>query len=275
MKERRRGFISGVLATVITLSLIGTASAAVGPHNITADYNNIKVMLNGKQITPTDVHGKIVEPFAVDGTTYLPVRAVGDALGLNVQWNGTTSTVQLSGTTGDGWLSNADAVDFAGATLRADTFKRAADMGRERQTAAKEMFSGEVLITAGSLSSSSKKEIIQGAQEKASFLRSDIKVQRTIIDVMYAENSAMNAVIADLESALTALETASTKMGRLDSTFTDYYDTALDLARDAVQKADEGYNNVMDSIRQTCYGGSPNTAIEAITDQSPYTGSDK
>lgn len=100
MKERRRGFISGVLTTVIALSLVGTAAATIGSRSVQADYNNIKITLNGAQVTPTDANGNAVEPFAVNGTTYLPVRAVADALGVDVQWDGKTGTVVLSGASG-------------------------------------------------------------------------------------------------------------------------------------------------------------------------------
>lgn len=100
MKERRRGFISGVLTTVIALSLVGTAAATIGSRSVQADYSDIKITLNGTQITPTDANGNVVEPFAVNGTTYLPVRAVADALGVDVQWDGKTGTVVLSGTSG-------------------------------------------------------------------------------------------------------------------------------------------------------------------------------
>ena len=100
MKERRRGFISGVLTTVIALSLVGTAAATIGSRSVQADYSDIKITLNGTQITPTDANGNVVEPFAVNGTTYLPVRAVANALGVDVQWDGKTGTVVLSGTSG-------------------------------------------------------------------------------------------------------------------------------------------------------------------------------
>ena len=44
---------------------------------------------------PKDANGNTVEPFIIDGTTYLPVRAVSNALGLNVGWDDATSTVSL------------------------------------------------------------------------------------------------------------------------------------------------------------------------------------
>lgn len=40
-----------------------------------------------------DSSGKTVEPFAYKGTTYLPVRAVGEALNKKVDWDGKTQTV--------------------------------------------------------------------------------------------------------------------------------------------------------------------------------------
>ena len=102
MKEKRKGFILGVLTTVIALSLVGTAAATIGSRTVTADYSNIKITLNGTQITPTDANGNVVEPFAIGGTTYLPVRAVSDALGMSVNWDGKTGTVCLSNESGGG-----------------------------------------------------------------------------------------------------------------------------------------------------------------------------
>ena len=51
--------------------------------------------MDGKTFTPKDVTGKVVDPFIVDGTTYLPVRAVAEALGKEVSWDSETRTVSL------------------------------------------------------------------------------------------------------------------------------------------------------------------------------------
>ena len=95
MKERRKGFIAGVLASTIFMGLVGTAAATVGSRTLTADYNSIKISVNGSTITPTDANGNVVEPFAINGTTYLPVRAVAEALNCSVTWDGSNSTVYL------------------------------------------------------------------------------------------------------------------------------------------------------------------------------------
>ncbi|MCL1859872.1 MAG: copper amine oxidase N-terminal domain-containing protein [Oscillospiraceae bacterium] len=63
---------------------------------VSISYNDIKITLNGKQITPKDANGNAVDPFILNGSTYLPVRAVGEALGLEVDWDGKTNTVILN-----------------------------------------------------------------------------------------------------------------------------------------------------------------------------------
>lgn len=88
------------LVLVFALVLVGvgsiTAMAAGQTKTATLYYNDISVVLDGNQLTLTNANGQNVEPFVIDGTTYLPVRAIGEALGLNVQWNGNSNTVYLS-----------------------------------------------------------------------------------------------------------------------------------------------------------------------------------
>lgn len=95
-KERTKGFITGMLVMALAIGMIGTAAATVGQKAVNLDYKNINITLNGKKVTPTDAKGNTVEPFSIDGTVYLPVRAVGNALGLEVNWNGTASIVELT-----------------------------------------------------------------------------------------------------------------------------------------------------------------------------------
>lgn len=94
-KERMKGFVAGLLVAVLALGLIGTAAATIGKRTVEVDYTDIKIELNGEKVTPVDANGNAVEPFAINGTTYLPVRAVSNALGLDVGWDGATSTVKL------------------------------------------------------------------------------------------------------------------------------------------------------------------------------------
>ena len=90
-----RIFISGMLTMALILALAITVFAAPIDKVITVVYNNIKIYVDGNRIDPKDANGNIVEPFIYNGTTYLPVRAIGEALGKDVSWDGDTQTVFL------------------------------------------------------------------------------------------------------------------------------------------------------------------------------------
>lgn len=92
-----RKFVCILLICAMMLGIAGSVSATVAKKTAAISYNNIKIVVNGKQITTKDASGKVVEPFIMDGTTYLPVRGVGEALGMQVAWDGPSATVALSG----------------------------------------------------------------------------------------------------------------------------------------------------------------------------------
>ncbi len=96
MRHQWKGFVAGMLSSVMLLSLVTTAYAAY-QKQATLDYSGIRITLNGQPVTPTDANGNPVEPFAMEGTTYLPVRAIANALGLGVEWEQATQTVKLTG----------------------------------------------------------------------------------------------------------------------------------------------------------------------------------
>lgn len=83
--------------TLAALMLCGTAVAAnnIITQKMEVNYMGIKLVVNGVEVTPTDAAGTAVEPFTSNGTTYLPVRAVANALGQAVEWDGETRTVYI------------------------------------------------------------------------------------------------------------------------------------------------------------------------------------
>lgn len=94
MKKRLQGLVAGVLVGVMLTS--GVVYAKQISETAELFYNNIKIVMNGKEIQPKDANGTYVEPFIINGTTYLPVRGIASALDLNVEWDGNTNTVVLS-----------------------------------------------------------------------------------------------------------------------------------------------------------------------------------
>lgn len=86
MKKRIQGFIVGAL---VGTTIVGTVGAFAYTDYIEAVYNNIKIVVDGREIHPNS------EPFISDGTTYLPVRDVSEALGKEVYWDGPNYTVYI------------------------------------------------------------------------------------------------------------------------------------------------------------------------------------
>ena len=89
-------FLLGILVCFVVTVFAVPAIAAVVEKQATLTYNDIKITLDGVTVIPKDAAGNVVEPFVIDGTTFLPVRAIANALGIRVEWDGVTKTVRLS-----------------------------------------------------------------------------------------------------------------------------------------------------------------------------------
>ncbi len=89
--------IVSTLAIMLILSTVVIASSRIA--NIKVVYDNIKIVVDGKEVNfGLDSEGKKIEPFIYNGTTYLPVRAVGEAVGKDVSWDQSSKTVFLGST---------------------------------------------------------------------------------------------------------------------------------------------------------------------------------
>ena len=56
----------------------------------------MKIYIDGQLFTPQDVNGKEVEVFAINGTTYLPARAIASMFGTSISWDQTTNSAILN-----------------------------------------------------------------------------------------------------------------------------------------------------------------------------------
>lgn len=88
-----------LVALAACTGMVGVTALAAGTvyKTITVKYDDIQIVLNGEKIEPKDADGQTVEPFIYEGTTYLPVRAIGEALNLEVAWDEASKTVTLDG----------------------------------------------------------------------------------------------------------------------------------------------------------------------------------
>ena len=88
------------------------------------------IVIDGKEQTFKTSSGKEIYPLLYDGSTYLPLRAIGQIMDKTVEWDKTTKTVILLS---DGYTVT-DADTFGGkkdTVTDADTFK-GTDIGAEK-----------------------------------------------------------------------------------------------------------------------------------------------
>lgn len=90
--QRMKDVCLGAMVAALVMGAAPAAYAKVANMDIPVMFNNIKIVVDGKELK-TDK-----EPFIYEGTTYLPVRAVGEAVGKNVTWDAASKTVILGET---------------------------------------------------------------------------------------------------------------------------------------------------------------------------------
>ncbi|MEW6573768.1 MAG: stalk domain-containing protein [Bacillota bacterium] len=98
MLKNLRVFVDGFITYALLMGFISAAFAA-GDLSIKAVLSNtIKLKLNGKDWTPKDpVTGDYYRPIIYNGRTYLPVRAVSEAAGLPLDYDGAAKTIWIGG----------------------------------------------------------------------------------------------------------------------------------------------------------------------------------
>lgn len=85
-----------VLCAVLALALCLPAAAGSWDSERTVSFRGITIELEGRTIAPHDANGRAVEPLLLNGTTFLPVRAIAGALGLGVEWDAKRYRVTLT-----------------------------------------------------------------------------------------------------------------------------------------------------------------------------------
>jgi len=65
------------------------------PSNVPSRGDNIRVFIDGSLITRRDATGRVAHPFIQNGTTFLPLRAVGEAFGKTVHWDARNQSVVI------------------------------------------------------------------------------------------------------------------------------------------------------------------------------------
>lgn len=91
----KKKLLAILLALALVLGLSATAIAATGETTLSVFFRDIIVTRDGEEVVLKDEQGNILEPFLYNSSTYLPIRAIAEATGAKVEWDGDTHTVIL------------------------------------------------------------------------------------------------------------------------------------------------------------------------------------
>lgn len=106
-KDTKTASLGGVRTGAATA---GTPDTDAKAQNVAAELrSDITVVVDDAVRTFADANGKTVYPLSYQGSTYLPIRAIGELMGKSVAWDGKTNTVTLSGSSG-GEITDADVI---------------------------------------------------------------------------------------------------------------------------------------------------------------------
>ncbi|MGF7036060.1 hypothetical protein J2T17_007111 [Paenibacillus mucilaginosus] len=84
--------VSGVFAMGISTGVM----AETVLKEVTAYLNSeIKMKINGKPFLPVNEDGQQLSPLIYEGSSYLPVRALGEAFGKSVAWDESTKVIRF------------------------------------------------------------------------------------------------------------------------------------------------------------------------------------
>lgn len=102
-------------ALALTSCMIVGAAAVSQPQNVVATFRpDITLKVNGTTYNVRDTNGNLVSPLLYNGTTYLPLSALGRMLDADVSWDAATNTVVINDAdTASDYIGEAKAKDIA------------------------------------------------------------------------------------------------------------------------------------------------------------------
>ena len=86
----KRRFIS----LILLLALLVVSVAAAG-EQAAGEYFDIRFVVNGEEVIPTDSDGNPVRPVIIDGILYIPVGTIPSALGLPFSYDESSNTMYI------------------------------------------------------------------------------------------------------------------------------------------------------------------------------------
>ncbi|WP_379163503.1 stalk domain-containing protein [Paenibacillus sp. sgz5001063] len=102
IQMRKSVFISSIVVSSLLFGSVGVF-AGTGVETIKAKLNHdIKFLLNGAKWTPKDQSGNNLSALVYNGSTYVPLRSVSEALGAEVDFDASSLTISIDGSDNSG-----------------------------------------------------------------------------------------------------------------------------------------------------------------------------
>lgn len=218
-----------IIAAVSALAVSGTifansTYASDATKQLKAVYANIKVMYNNQSVTVDAAQ----EPFMINGTTYVPLRVLGDAVGKKVAWNNTDKAVSITDTQTQVPQSTVDALNAQIQSL-------------------------QLQLSTATTQSTGKDTTISQLQAQVNDLNSQI----TSLKNQLADNSNSSS---NVSSAMTKLQTA------LNNSYGDYRSTGASIELTGTQSSVKVSVRVNESAWNDTSSTSRRTLLQNIVD---------
>ncbi|MBE9915552.1 copper amine oxidase N-terminal domain-containing protein [Paenibacillus donghaensis] len=94
---KKKLIVAASLCAAFALGTVTASQAASTLEKIQANLNHgISFLLNGESWSPKDANGKSAAPISYQGTTYVPLRAVAEATGADIKFDGNRQQISIS-----------------------------------------------------------------------------------------------------------------------------------------------------------------------------------
>ena len=94
---KRKSLIALAVVLTLVVGLFCVPTYAASSETVKAQLSpHYTIVVDGVERTFYNVQGQEVHPIVYQGTTYLPLRAIGELMDKNVDWNQATKTASIS-----------------------------------------------------------------------------------------------------------------------------------------------------------------------------------
>lgn len=105
-----KSFVAGIILCAMAFTFFSVYAESVA-QTIEVMYEDIRVMVEGKEVKPVNSAGKPAEPFTYNGVVYLPVTALNGLSEYNVKTDEENSTVSFYKKTPDVKLTDLRSIE--------------------------------------------------------------------------------------------------------------------------------------------------------------------